>query len=176
MRVLVAYATKYGSTREVAEAVAERLRRNGLEVDTSPAAEVRTVEAYDAVVLGTALYFFHVHSDARHFLDRNRRELEKMPVALFGLGPTEDTAEQFEGAREHLGSVLEKRPWLTPVAMEVFGGRLVAADLRFPDNNPAMKNMADADLRDWKAIEEWAGRLPGPFGLTGIDVGAGDAV
>ena len=54
--VLVAYATRYGSTQEVAEAVATMLRVRGLEVDIQPMREVRTLEGYRAVVLGTPLY------------------------------------------------------------------------------------------------------------------------
>lgn len=54
--ILVTYATRYGSTQEVAEAVAETLREAGLEVDVQPARKVRTLEGRRAVVLGAPLY------------------------------------------------------------------------------------------------------------------------
>ncbi len=52
--VLVAYATKYGSTQEVAEAIAATLREKGCEVEVRPAGEVRELEGYSTVVLGAA--------------------------------------------------------------------------------------------------------------------------
>jgi menaquinone-dependent protoporphyrinogen oxidase len=84
---LVAYATSYGSTREVAEAVAATLREHGLEVDIQPMRQVRTLAGYSAVVLGAPLYMFRWHKDARRFLSRNRQALTELPVAIFALGP-----------------------------------------------------------------------------------------
>jgi menaquinone-dependent protoporphyrinogen oxidase len=63
--VLVAYATRYGSTQEVAETVATMLRVRGLEVDIQPMQEVRTLEGYRAVVLGAPLYVGRWHKDAQ---------------------------------------------------------------------------------------------------------------
>ena len=54
-QVLVAYATKYGSTRGVAEAIASRLAEPGMDVDLQPVGEVRSLDRYDAVVLGDVL-------------------------------------------------------------------------------------------------------------------------
>ena len=85
--VLVAYASRYGSTQEVAEAVAATLRERELEVDSQPMREVRTLERYSAVVLGTAIYIFRLHKDARRFLSRYRAALTERPVAIFAMGP-----------------------------------------------------------------------------------------
>lgn len=164
--VLVAYASKYGSTREVAERVADRLRSAGFDVDTAPASEVSSVSKYSAVVLGVALYFFMWRKDAHRFLNRHRDALSGLPVAVFGLGPLEDTPEQFEGARGHLDKGLAKHDWLHPSAVAVFGGRLDPSSLRFPDNNPAMRGMGALDLRDFGAIEVWADSLPDALGLS----------
>ncbi len=70
--VLVTYTTRYGSTQEVAEAIASTLREHGLKVEVQPAPEVRTLEGYGAVVLGAALYAGQWHRDARSFLKRHR--------------------------------------------------------------------------------------------------------
>jgi menaquinone-dependent protoporphyrinogen oxidase len=163
--VLVAYASKYGSTKEVAEAIAATLQEQGVDAEARPAGEIRNVEGYSAVVLGVALYFFHWRGDAHRFLKRNRAALAKLPVALFGMGSIEDKPEQFTGAREHLDKGLLKHPWLTPSAVAIFGGRVDPDLLRFPDNNPAFKQMGKVDLRDWDAIRAWARGLVDPLKL-----------
>lgn len=91
--VLVAYATRYGSTQEVAEAVAATLREGGLEADVRPMQEVRTLEGHRAVVLGAPLYMGHLHKDADTFLSRYREALAERPVAIFALGPLSNDRE-----------------------------------------------------------------------------------
>jgi menaquinone-dependent protoporphyrinogen oxidase len=158
--VLVAYATRYGSTQEVAEAVASTLRERGLEVDIQPMRKVRTLEGYRAVVLGAPLYMFHWHKDALQFLARHRAALTARPVTIFALGPFHADEKEFQGAREQLDKELAKFPWLTPGAIEIFGGKFDPEKLTFPHNLvPALKNMPASDIRDWTAIRAWASTL-----------------
>jgi menaquinone-dependent protoporphyrinogen oxidase len=163
--VLVAYATVYGSTKEVAEKVAQTLAEKGHDVTVSAAGDAKSVQGYDGVVVGTALYFFRAHKDFRKFFPRHRTELQSTPVAVFGLGPFEDKDEDFEGARGHLMKTVDKNAWLEPVAVEVFGGAFDPEGLRFPHSNPAMKSMPASDIRDWDAIAAWAESLPSAMGL-----------
>ena len=158
--VLVAFATTYGSTREVAEAVATTLREGGLVVDIQPMREVRNLAGYGAVVLGAPLIMFHWHKEAHSFLSRHRKALSERPVAVFALGPTHDPYEEQEwlDSRAQLDKELEKYPWFKPVALEMFGGKYDPAKLRFPINMLAGKEPA-SDIRDWTAIRAWAGSL-----------------
>ena len=157
--VLVAYASRHGSTQEVAEAVAATLREWGPEVDIQPMRKVRTLAGYSAVVLGAPLYMFRWHKDARRFLSRHREALTERPVAVFALGPfTTGDEEEWQGAREQLDKELAEFPWLTPVALEVFGGKFDPAKLRFP-YNLFMRQVPANDLRDWTAIRAWASNL-----------------
>ncbi len=158
--VLVGYATRYGSTQEVAEAVAATLRECGLAVDIQPMREVRTLAGYSAVVLGASLYMFRWHKDARRFLSRHREALTERPVAVFALGPTHDPhdEQEWQDSRAQLDKELAKFPWFTPVALEMFGGKYDPAKLRFPINVLAGKEPA-TDLRDWTAIRAWASDL-----------------
>lgn len=165
--VLVAYATKYGSTREVAEAIARTLGDRGLEVAVHPAHEVRDLSGYDAVIVGGPLYYFHWHRDARRFLGRHKQALARVPVAVFALGPFNDKAEDFAGARDQLDRTLIKHEWLKPVAITVFGGKFAPGGLRFPDRNPAMKAMEASDIRDWDVIAAWAGQAADAFAEEG---------
>ena len=163
-KVLVAYATHYGSTREVAEAVAARLRERGLEGEVKPAKEADPADGYTAVVLGIALYFFRIHRDARKFLSRHRKALVGLPVAVFAMGPVEDKPEQFTDARARLDKALAKRDWLHPVSVTLFGGKLDPQGLHFPHSNPAMKQAPVSDLRDWAAIDAWADEVAAELG------------
>ena len=158
--VLVGYATRYGSTQEVAEAVAATLRERGLEVDIQPMRQVRTLAGYSAVVLGAPLYMFRWHKDARRFLSRHRKALTERPVAIFALGPTHDPYDEkeWQDSRAQLDKELAKFPWLTSVALEMFGGKYDPAKLRFPINLLAGMEPA-SDIRDWTAIRAWAGQV-----------------
>ena len=158
--VLVTYATKYGSTQQVAEQVAATLREGGLEVDLQPMREVRTLAGYSAVVMGAPLIMFHWHKDALSFLSRHRQALTERPVAVFALGPVHEPYDEkeWQDSRAQLAKELAKFSWFTPVALEMFGGKFDPAKLNFPINVLAGKAPA-SDARDWTAIRAWASDL-----------------
>ncbi len=155
-RMLVAFATKRGSTREVAEAVATRLREHGAEVDVVPAADAHEVDGYDAVVLGGSLYMGRWHPDARRFLRRHRDELAERPLAVFALGPLTTAAKDLEGSRRQLEHALGRFGDLEPRTTAVFGGVVHPEQLRFP-----FSHMPASDARDWDAIRAWADEVAG---------------
>jgi menaquinone-dependent protoporphyrinogen oxidase len=150
-RILVAYATKAGSTREVAEAVERTLREHGVETDLRPAADVDTLAPYGAVVLGTALYTGRPHRDARRFLHRLDAELAERPLAVFAMGPKTLADEEVAASRAQLDRALAAHSELRPEAVAIFGGVVNPARLRFPFNR-----MPAGDARDWDAIRAWA--------------------
>jgi menaquinone-dependent protoporphyrinogen oxidase len=164
--ILVAFSTIHGSTQEVAAQVAATLREQGLAVDVLPARQVRSLDSYRAVVLGAPLYMFHWHRDALNFLSRQRAALAQKPVAIFALGPVNNVEKEFQDARAMLDKELKKFNWLTPVAIEIMGGKMEPAKFRFPYNLiPAMNKMPASDIRDWAAIQAWASSLPAKFQL-----------
>jgi menaquinone-dependent protoporphyrinogen oxidase len=94
--VLVAYATKHGSTREVAEAVSKILRAEGVQAGLPPAHGARgPIGDRDLVVLGAPIYSGRWHRDAHRFLKRHRKELLTVPVAVFGMGPRNPRQEAY---------------------------------------------------------------------------------
>jgi menaquinone-dependent protoporphyrinogen oxidase len=158
--ILVGYATQYGSTQEVAEAIAAALRDGGLVAEVRPLKEVRSLTEYSAVVMGASLYMYHWHKDALTFLRRQRKALSERPVAVFALGPVHDPHDdaEWQASRTQLDKELAKFPWFKPVALELFGGKFNPASLRFPLNKLAASEPA-SDIRDWAAIRQWAGSL-----------------
>jgi len=164
--ILVAYATTYGSTREVADVVGKALAEAGCDAVVRAARDVRSLDEFSAVVVGGALYFFRWHKHARRFLSRHQKALQILPVAVFGMGPFNDVEEDYVSARRHLDRSLEKHAWLEPGAVGVFGGRFDPPGLKFPHNNPAMKQIPAGDIRDWEAIRAWAEALPEALGLA----------
>jgi menaquinone-dependent protoporphyrinogen oxidase len=149
-KVLVLYATKHGSTREVADVIASTLRELGCDVDLHPASEIRkSLAGVSLVVLGAPLYSGRWHSDAHRFLKRHRGELVSIPVATYGMGPRDDTGEAWQAARKQLNDALTKHGWLTPAAVAVFGGV----------DPPKRHTVLRRDLRDWNAIRDWASTL-----------------
>ena len=159
-KVLVAYATRYGSTAEVAEAVAERLGEQGLAVDVKPVKAVRSCDGYDAVVFGAPFYLGSMLKEGRKFLEKQRAALEDRPIAIFALGPTSAAADLQEASKQ-LDKALAKMPWLTPVAATMFMGKYDPAKLRLADRvvvaPPAspLHGLPARDDRDWDAIGAW---------------------
>ena len=154
--ILLAYASRYGSTQEVAETITAALRQAGLEVDIQPMQEVRTLENYAAVVLGAALYNTRWHPDAHQFLSQHQEALKQRPVAIFTLGPVTTGGAAKQRSCRQLDKELEKYPWLKPVAVEIFVGKYDPSKLGFFERIFSTAS----DHREWDAIRAWADALP----------------
>ncbi len=167
MSVLVAYASKHGSTQGIAERIAERLLAAGLDAEAQPVDAVRDPAAYDAVVIGAATYMFHWMKEATAFVRRNRALLATRPVWLFSSGPLGTEATDKEGqdlrvvseprevpelraaihARDHRVFFGAFNPRMKPVGLtERLALMMPAARAAFPNG----------DFRDWAEIEAWA--------------------
>jgi menaquinone-dependent protoporphyrinogen oxidase len=159
--VLVTWATRYGSTEEVAHTIADDLLQQGLTVKAQPVAEVTSLDHYAAVVLGCALYMGRLHKDARRFLAAHRDDLLHRPVALFVLGPIHADPKEFAEAGRQMKKELAKFPWFTPVSQQVVGGRFTPEKLGFPFSVlPPLRKLPPSDVRDWDAIHAWSASLP----------------
>jgi menaquinone-dependent protoporphyrinogen oxidase len=152
--ILVAYASKHGSTQEVAERIALTLGLLGLKAESRPAAEVEDVSGYGSVVLGGSLYMGRWNADARKFLRRHRQALAEMPVGVFALGPQTLAAPQVAQSKAQLEQALAKEPTLHPILVEIFGGVIEPGALHFP-----FSRMEPSDARDWVAIRRFAEQL-----------------
>ncbi len=153
-RVLVAYASKLGSNGEIAEAIAESLRAAGHDAVARPARVVTSLEAWDAVVLGSAIYAAHWQKDARRFASRFRQELVARPLWLFSSGPLDPRLARADlPITPHGAEVTEG---LGALAHRTFGGRL-AADA--PIDPQVLATHPIGDFRDWDAIRAYAAEI-----------------
>jgi len=159
MTVLVAYASKRGSTAEIAETVAATLRREGLGVCLEPAGEVGGLERYDAVVLGSAVYMKRWQGDARHFLKKHRKALKQLPFWVFSSGPVGDPAQDNPGWAEP-PKLAEKVEELGGRDHAVFGGCLPSKP-RGAMERAMVEGVAKEhrDRREWDQIRAWAATI-----------------
>ncbi len=179
MSILVAYASRYGSTQEIAERIAVVLRAEGLDVDLQPVTAVRDAARYQAFVIGSAAYMGSWLKEAGEFVRRNADVLRTRPVWLFSSGPTGKETKDAKGRDVLVAS--EPREFtefvsLNPRDRRVFFGVLNSKKLRgvhrfFALAPAAERAKIEGDFRDWKLIEEWAGNIATELSRRPIQVG-----
>lgn len=156
--IIVAYATKYGATKEIAEKIGEVLRGEGLEAEVLPVKDVRDPAQYRALVLGSAIYIGQWRKEAASFVKSHRDELAKLPVWIFSSGPTGqgDAVALVQGWQypSSLTSIIEH---IRPRDVAVFHGMINFDKFNFLEKM-ALKNVKAplGDWRDWEAIGKWA--------------------
>lgn len=157
MGVLVAVASKYGATEEIAEGIAGALVQAGLDTKVARVAEVGDLAGYEGVVLGSAVYAGRWLEPARTFAEERGGELASRPTWLFSSGPIGDPPRpepeesvQVEeivaatGAREH----------------RVFAGKLDKSRLSFGEKALVVAFRAkEGDFRDWNEIAAWGAEI-----------------
>ena len=189
LRILLVYATRHGSTRDVAAAVAEELRAAGHEVDEQPAAEAPAPAGYDAVVVGGPM-IMGWHREAMRYLTRQRADLEKLPTALFitaasltetgendvqGVPILKDpwlvkaprdaaklrSKERYALPQHYLGKVLKKAAPVRPRGVAFFAGSLDLTTMNVFEKLFVLLvvGATPGDGRNWKAIREWGAGL-----------------
>lgn len=170
--ILVGYASRFGSTREIAERIASRLREPGNGVDVRPVSEVRGLTSYDAVVLGSPVYNGSWLPDAIDFARRERDGLASRRLWLFSVGSFGDQhrvigslmkrePKEIRGLldathpRDYrvFAGVIERERWsaIGGWILRIFGGR-------FGDN------------RDWPGIDAWADTIARDLRTAGAPV------
>lgn len=157
-KVLVAYGSKHGSTAEIAEAIGEAMVEEGLEVEVLNADQVGDVEAYGAVILGSAVYAGMWQKEAVRFLETHEATLADRPVWIFSSGPTGegDPVELLSG-------------WVFPEAQQEIADRVGPRETVVFHGNIDLDRLGlgeklivkavrgqVGDYRDWDAIRDWA--------------------
>lgn len=158
-KILVAYATRTGSTAEVAEAIARHLCEAGLSAEVRPVADVASVEGYSGAVLGSAIRYSSWLAEMTDFLSVNRDALAAMPVAFFSmhmLALGDNAAARAERAKY----TAPARQLVTPVDEAFFAGKIDPARLSLLDRLAVrLVKSPVGDRRDWTRIGGWAAAL-----------------
>jgi len=159
-KVLVAYATRAGSTAGVAERVAEVLNRSGFAAQAVSAKEAHDVGSYDAVVVGSAIRAGKLMPELLKFLDQNKAALESKPLAAFIVCLAMKDGD--EKGRATAGAYLDPlRLRVKPLSEGLFAGAYDPAKVNF-----ALRTVMDkvikappGDFRQWDQVEAWAAGL-----------------
>ncbi len=158
-KILVTYATRAGSTVEVAQTIANTLGATGATVDVRPVKNVKDIKGYDAVVVGSAIRMGAWLPEAVQFVKNNQAALAGLPTAYFLVSGflKDDTPEM----RKTVGAYLDPvRQILEPKSIGLFAGKMDWSKLNFIDRTLA-KAMGEkeGDWRNWETIKNWAESL-----------------
>jgi menaquinone-dependent protoporphyrinogen oxidase len=165
MKILVAYATVYGSTEAIAARIAEQLRLAGHDADARPVSEAGDLAGYDVFVVGSAAYLGHWQKRATEFVRDNRDLLASRPTWLFSSGPLGTEPTNAQGVDQRVASEPTEIPELEeaihPRDHRVFFGALDPGKLSVRDRAirtlPAGRALLpEGDFRNWQDIESWA--------------------
>jgi menaquinone-dependent protoporphyrinogen oxidase len=158
-KILVAYASKYGATAEIAGKIGEVLRQADLQAEVMPVDSIRDISPYQAVILGSAVYIGKWQKEAVDFLQSHQKTLADRPVWLFSSGPTGegDALALVEGVRlpASLQAVVSR---IRPCDIAVFHGYINLNKVNAIEKW-AIKSIVKkpfGDYRDWDAIVSWA--------------------
>jgi menaquinone-dependent protoporphyrinogen oxidase len=184
-----------GSTVDVAQAVAEEIARSGVQVDVLPLSEIKSLEAYDGVVVGAPM-IMGWHRSALGFLKKHREAFRHIPLAVFvmamSLTQTGETTvdsvpvnmdenlpkppakegslnfrERYARLSNYLQPILRATRPVKPASIGVFGGRLEYGRLKWWAVLFVMLiiQAPAGERRNWPAIRAWASGLPDAFQL-----------
>jgi menaquinone-dependent protoporphyrinogen oxidase len=165
-KILIAYASRHGATKEIAEALAGAIREAGFEADVRPAGTVADVSLYAGVVIGAPLYAGTLLKDLPKFAERHAKVLKAKPVAAFVSGSSlgEPGPDDIKNAEKALEGVRSRLPLLD---VAYFGGRfdpgsipVVGFFVRLGGKDRVKDN------RDWDKIREWGRTVPATLGIA----------
>ena len=167
MKVLLAYATRKGSTQETSQFIGERMRTHGLDVTVADCDDMLSVQEYDAVIIGTGIYRGMWLPAAETFLRKFGTTLATKPLYVF----VQCIRALEEDGRDHALSQYMPKHLLVHqklVDVGVFAGRLNTSDIDWHerwtlsvryDGSIDHSQAIDKDYRDWDSIGAWADKV-----------------
>jgi menaquinone-dependent protoporphyrinogen oxidase len=162
-KVLVTYASHTGTTQDIADDIAVSLIEAGFSVDVCPMSNVKVMNSYQVVVIGTAIRREKPLPEALDFVTKFRAPLRHIPIAVFSVGADMrlDTPENREKTLRYLKPLLQEIN--QPVDVGLFAGKVDTGELSMWWRMLAPKDDAgkvpEGDWRDWNKIRSWAEQL-----------------
>ena len=156
MRVLVAAASKHGSTADIATALGDALTQRGIATTVADSGEVTDLEGYDAFVLGSAVYAGRWMKAARELAERHGDIMATKPVWLFSSGPVGSPPKPEEDPVdvEQIKAIVGAR------GHRVFAGRIDKSRLNLAERAIVRSlKVPEGDYRDFGAVVGWAGEI-----------------
>jgi len=155
-KILIPYATRAGSTAEIAAAIGQTLAERGFSVDVKPVKKASSPAGYQAVILGSAIRMGSWLPEMVKFIQANQAALNGLPAALFTVHML-NTGDD-EASRAARAAYTAPVRALLPNAPEAFfTGLMDFSRLSFLDRFIAnMVKAVESDQRDWEKIRAWA--------------------
>ena len=164
-RILVTYASRAGSTAEIAEAIGRTLTESGAQVDIIPMRDVKDLMPYRAVVAGSAIRGSKWLPEAIQFMRTHRSMLAQKRFAMFTVCITMAMRNAGKYRSGVMGWVAPVRAMVKPLSEGLFAGMLDFGKLPYNWDTlmlrltVALGIFPRGDHRDWKAIRSWAESL-----------------
>lgn len=157
-KVLIAYASKHGSTAEIAKKIEENLNHAGFECTTTPVNQVKDLSGFQAIILGTGLYMGQWQKEAVQFVKRNMAPLADQKVWIFTSGPTgEGDPMKLVNGRLYPEGLRDTIEGIKPKEITVFHGSIALSKLNGFEKWIINKvKAAIGDFRNWQSISIWA--------------------
>jgi len=165
-KILVTYASRTGSTAQIAEAIHRSLMKNGEEAELLPIENVNDLLPYHAVIIGSPIRKSKWLPEAMQFLQTHGAELARKRVATFTVCITiamSNTERYQDAVRQWIAPV---RVLTKPISEGLFAGRLDFEKLPWSLDTllfrvtVALGILPKGDHRDWNAVHAWAQGLP----------------
>jgi menaquinone-dependent protoporphyrinogen oxidase len=158
-RVLVAYASKYGSTGGVANAIGKELCGKDVAADVVLIKNANNIDSYQGVIIGSAIYMDKWMSEAVDFVMKNKDTLCKVPIAYFLVCMTLSQPTERKRAKvlSYMDPILKAVPEIKPVGIGTFAGAMDYNNLSWINKKILKsKGTPEGDFRDWNDIRAWA--------------------
>jgi menaquinone-dependent protoporphyrinogen oxidase len=161
--ILIAFASRKGSTAEIARAIGQELRELGHDVEVMEMIAVSSLDSYTGIVLGAPVYMQKI-IEIGSFVKRFRKDLAKRPVAVFAVGMAPVSPDHHE-VEDEIKMLLKSIDPIIPLSASVFAGKIDPDKLNFVLRRIVKASGSPVgDFRDWKAIAAWAREVAHKFG------------
>ena len=158
-KVLIAYASRCGSTGGVADAIGQTLRGKGASVDVRLIKDVNDLSPYKNVIVGSAIRMGRWLPEAADFVKKHCDKLGRVPAACFVVCMTmkDDTPENRSKVLAYLDPVRSEAPQIQSGNIGLFAGAVDYSKLSFVYRSVLKaKGTPEGDFRNWDAVKTWA--------------------